>query len=312
MQLRVQLLAPVLLCVQILGLQILGGQIPVLRLEHQAVLHHMKKIYFLLPLMLHAIWIANMTIPVALLIGIAILQLVRRANASSALAIILGILTKYVTIALLPLAFIMRRWSVLLWSAVFSAMIGTASLGVMKWEPFKTYQREIAPTLTRHHDITTNQSITAFLLRATHREVLPRGIQFAVLGVEGIALLALLWLLLKQPPAYWEQPANVFAAAMALLTFLLVISPVFWEHYPVYLCPLWGWLLWEARQSRGMAIGAILAVALTYIPFTAWLNLGEPYNTHILPSALCMFGLAAWRLLKISHLPIATSKSLSM
>ena len=264
------------------------------------------------PLMLHAIWIANMTIPVALLIGIAILQLVRRSNASSALAIILGILTKYVTIALLPLAFIMRRWSVLLWSAVFSAMIGAVSLGVMKWEPFKTYQREIAPTLTRNHDITTNQSITAFLLRATHREVLPRGIQFAVLGVEGIALLALLWLLLKQPASAWEQPANVFTAAMALLTFLLVISPVFWEHYPVYLCPLWGWLLWEARQSRGMAIGAILAVALTYIPFTAWLNLGEPYNTHILPSALCMFGLAAWRLLKISHLPIATSKSLSM
>ena len=248
------------------------------------------------PLMLHAIWVANMTIPVALLIGIAMLQLVRRADASSALAIVLGIVTKYVTIALLPLAFVMRRWNLLLWSALFTAMLGAASLVVMKAEPFTTYQHQIAPTLTRAHDITTNQSITAFILRATQREVLPKGIQWTVIGVQGITLMALLWLLLKQPAASWEQPAQVFAAAMALLTFLLIFSPVFWEHYPVYLCPLWGWLLWEARRSWGMAIGAIVAVGLTYIPFTAWLDLREPYNTHILPSAMLMFGLAMWKL----------------
>ena len=248
------------------------------------------------PLMLHAIWVANMTIPVALLIGIAMLQLVRRANASSALAIVLGMVTKYVTIALLPLAFVMRQWNLLLWSALFTAMLGAVSFAVMKAEPFNTYQHQIAPTLTRAHDITTNQSITAFILRATHREVLPTGIQWAVIGVQGITLMALLWLLLKQPAVRWEQPANVFAAAMALLTFLLIFSPVFWEHYPVYLCPLWGWLLWEARQSRGMAIGTLVAVALTYIPFTAWLDLREPYNTHILPSAMLMFGMAVWKL----------------
>lgn len=248
------------------------------------------------PLMLHAICVANMTVPVALLTGIAILQLVRRKDPSAALAIVLGIVTKYVTIALLPLAFVMRRWNLLIESLLFASLLGIGTLAVMKAEPFEIYQHEIAPTLTRAHDITTNQSITAFLLRATHREVLPKSIQLAVLGVEGITLICLLWLLLRQSPERWKQPANVFAAAMALLTFLLIFSPIFWEHYPVYLCPLWGWLLWEARHSRGMAIGALLAVGLTYIPFTAWLDLREPYNTHILPSAIIMFGLAVFKL----------------
>src|SRR5450759_5276931 len=106
-----------------------------------------------------------MTVGVALLLGISIIELVRRKAATSALAIVLGAVTKYATLALLPLALVMRQWKLLAWSAVFSALLLVASFEVMKAEPFKTYQREIFPTLSRTHDIETNQSIPAFLGR---------------------------------------------------------------------------------------------------------------------------------------------------
>jgi hypothetical protein len=105
-----------------------------------------------------------------------------------------------------------------------------------------------------------------------------------------------LWLMLRRPIAYWRNSANVFAAAMAMLTLLLMFSPIFWEHYPVYLCPLWGWLIWEGRRCPGRAVVGWLAIALTYVPFTAWMDLTEPYNTHILPSAVLMCGLGVWKL----------------
>ena len=248
------------------------------------------------PLMLHAIRVANMTVGVALLIGISIIEMVRRKPAISALAIVLGMVTKYITLALLPLVFVTRRWKLLAWSAVFGSLLGAASFSVMTAEPFKTYQREIAPTLTRTHDFATNQSIPAFLGRVLHQKDLSRRIRWTVLAIEAITLAALLWLLLRKPPAYWEEPAHVFAAAMALLTFMLIFSPVFWEHYPVYLCPLWGWLVYEGRRSWGFTIGAVIAIGLTYVPWTALMDLREPLNTHILPSALLMMGLAVWRL----------------
>ena len=46
-----------------------------------------------------------------------------------------------------------------------------------------------------------------------------------------------------------------------------------------------------------MAIGTVVSIALTYVPFTALIDdLREPYNTHILPSAIVMLALAMWKL----------------
>ena len=275
------------------------------------------------PLMLHAIRVANMTVLVALLTGWAIMGLlpgrlpnnisggsarVKGAGVDaslstlpemlSAVSIVLGTATKYVTLALLPLAVVMRRWKLLSLTALVGLLFLAASFVMMKAEPFRVYFRQIAPTLTRTHHIESNQSIPAFLGRLAHRDTLSTGPRLAVLAVEGSLLATLLWLLVSKPRAVWDAPEHVFAAAMALLTFLLVFSPIFWEHYPVYLCPLWGWLIWESCRSRAMAVGTFISIALTYVPVTAWFDLREPFNTHILPSALIMLGLAMWRLSK--------------
>jgi hypothetical protein len=248
------------------------------------------------PLMLHAIYIANMTVPVALLIGIAIVQLVRRRDASSAGAIVLGTVTKYATLPLLPLAVAMRRWKLIVAAGFISIALVAVTFAVMGKGPFEVYFREIAPTLSRTHDISTNQSLSGFLERVLHHPSLSLSVRLSILTAEAVVLCGILWLMFRRPVEFWMQPANVLAAAMALLTLLLIFSPIFWEHYPVYLCPLWGWLIWEARRCPGRALLAVVAIALTYVPWTAWFDLREPYNTHILPSAILMGGLGVWRL----------------
>jgi hypothetical protein len=248
------------------------------------------------PTVLHAIVIANMTLIVALCIGVTLLGLLRRQGALSGTAIVLGGITKYATLALLPLALVMRRWGAVAWSLLFAAILIGGSYALMRPEPFQTYSHQIAPTLSRIHSIETNQSLLGFLARVSKTGDVPKAARLAVLALEAVVLAALLWLLVRRPANDWDDPANVFAAATALLTFLLIFSPIFWEHYPVYLCPLWAWLIWEARRSWPFAILATLSIASMYVPLTFLYDWREPLNTHMLPGAIVMLGLSIWKL----------------
>jgi hypothetical protein len=253
------------------------------------------------PLMLHAIVIANMSVPVGLCIAVALLGLLRQRDAMPAAAIVLGGVTKYATLALLPLAVAMRRWMLVLWTMILAAALVGGSYALMKAEPFRTYWRDIAPTLSRVHEIETNQSILGFLSRVSHHGGdVAKPLRITVWIVAALALAGLLWLVLRRPATFWIEPARVLAAATALLTWLLVFSPVFWEHYPVYLCPLWAWLIWEAGRSWLRAALGAAAIASMYVPFTFLFDLKEPLNTHMLPGAIVMLALAVWRLMMSS------------
>ena len=66
----------------------------------------------------------------------------------------------------------------------------------------------------------------------------------------------------------------------------------------MYLCPLWGWLAWEARLSMSRLILVIAAVAMVWVPLPAipGVRLPEPINSHILASTVIILGLAVARL----------------
>ncbi len=248
------------------------------------------------PLMHYAVRVANITVMVALLMGVAVVGIARGADAVPAAAGVLAGVLKYSTAPLLPLLAVMRRWKLLGWSALFAVLLCAATLMISGIGPFRTYLTEIFPTFSRTHHLEANQSISAFLIRVTHRDVLRAGLKAVFMSAEALTLIGLVWLMIRVPQSAWRRPLNVFAASTALLAFLLVFSPIFWAHYPVYLCPLWGYLAWEAGQSWRRFALVFVAVALTYVPLTAWLDMPEPWNTHILPSALLMMGLGAWRL----------------
>lgn len=256
------------------------------------------------PIMLHSIRIANMTVPIGLCIGVGTLQLVRRKPMSAGLAIMLGTVTKYATLPLLPLALCMRRFRALAWAAVSCAALFAVTYAIAGPTPFRIYSNEIAPTLSRPHRLETNQSLAALVTRVAHQRGVWRREQFMPqpwkLTISAIALATfgiILYAMARKPRRAWEEdPASAYAAAAALTGALLIFAPIFWEHYAVYLCPFWGWMLWEGWRSKGKLVLAVLGIALMYVPWTYLRDWPEPYNTHMLPGAVAIVVMATWTL----------------
>lgn len=257
------------------------------------------------PLMLHAIRIANMTVPVGLCIGIGALQLVRRGPLTGGLAIMLGTVTKYATLPLVPVALCMRRFQALAWAAVSGVALFAITYAVAGPEPFRTYARDIAPTLSRPHRLETNQSLAALVTRMAHhhgnwtpQQFMPPPARWAITGL-GVATfgLILVAMALKPRRAWDADPSTVYAAATALTGAMLIFAPIFWEHYAVYLCPFWGWLLSEGRRSKAKLVLAVLGIGLMYVPWTYLRDWPEPYNTHMLPGVVMIVVLATWALM---------------
>ena len=66
----------------------------------------------------------------------------------------------------------------------------------------------------------------------------------------------------------------------------------------MYLCPFWGWLLWEGTRSRGRMIASVIAIALHWFPLPTlrWLTLREPLNSYMLMGSVLMLAIAVLRL----------------
>ena len=250
------------------------------------------------PLMLHAIRVANMSVMIGLLIGVATLGLVRQWNFVSGWTILLGAASKYTPVVLLPLAVVMRRWITVLWVIIASTALLGATVAVCGTGPFHTYFREILPTLARVHGIDTNQSVWAFTSRLLGHPILPVGVKLLILAAQAILVTLVLWLILRQPVTAWSDAGHVYAAATTLLGTFLIFSPIFWEHYPVYFCPLWGWMLWESWQSKRWIKlpPVVVGIALIYVPWTYLYDWPEPYNTHMLFGTVLLMAPGIWKL----------------
>jgi len=173
-----------------------------------------------------------------------------------------------------------------------------ATVAVCGTGPFHTYFREILPTLARVHGIDTNQSVWAFTSRLLGHPILPVGVKLLILAAQAILVTLVLWLILRQPVTAWSDAGHVYAAATTLLGTFLIFSPIFWEHYPVYFCPLWGWMLWESWQSKRWIKlpPVVVGIALIYVPWTYLYDWPEPYNTHMLFGTVLLMAPGIWKL----------------
>jgi hypothetical protein len=257
------------------------------------------------PMTARAIRIANVSPPIALLLGAALRALLSRERPlRGAWTVLLGATLKYATLILAPLLVAMRRWRTLFWLTALGAVTLLITVGIAGTEPFVEFYRKILPTLSRPAWYPGNQSLAGMLARIYGRPFTPR-VSFALNSARVISLEFVLGLILTTRPRHWLGPANVVAAAGLLVSWLLVFSPIAWEHWPIFLCPVWGWLLWEARVPGLRRILASASLALMYLPagiiqvsgFAVYpIVLPEPYNsTQLLGVALVMI-LAYWRL----------------
>jgi len=250
-----------------------------------------------------AVRVGNVSPFVGLCIGIIVLDLVRsRANTlsdvSAGAAMTLGALAKYATPVLAPIHLLMRRWAPLMWSAAFMVAILAMTWAISGTAPFKEFATSIAPTLGRSHPHRANQSVEGLLLRLTARPTLSPQLKVTMRAAQLATLALLLWLIWRIRERLGQHPPLVFAAAAGMICWLLIFGPLYWEHYPVYLCPLWGWLAWEARLSMTRLVLVIAAIALAWVPVPAipGMHLPEPVNSHILASTLIILGLSIGRL----------------
>lgn len=259
------------------------------------------------PMTARAIRVSNVSPPIALLLSLTLLSLVRKSDpVRGAGAVLLGALLKYASLVLTPLLFAMRRWRMLLWLGLFTLGVLLITFVVAGTTPFLEFYYNIMPTLSRPSWFRGNQSLPGMLARIVGRPF-PYRMTFFIAYLRTVALEAILFLILTTRPNLWLNPANVFAATGLLLGWLLIFSPIAWEHWPIFLCPIWGWLLWEAREAglrRQLAIGSL---ALMYFPAGIFqvggfakipLFLPEPFNSFQLIGVLLLLTLGFWRLIE--------------
>jgi hypothetical protein len=253
------------------------------------------------PLMMKTLRGANITPLVSLSLALGLSALIQGTrNVWGAIGIVVAGLAKGVGALLLPLAFIRRQWRMLTWTIGLSATILLASLLVMGVQPFLDFLLRIMPAMNQPDPSNANQSIYGLLFRARARTPLPPGTVTAVRAVGYAAWIAALVLVLLARQQVRESAAHLCAAATLLVALSLVFSPFAWEHYSLYLVPAWAWLFWEARQSRGARVAALLAIALIWCPLSTirdgslvrWM----PAQSHMLLGHLLCAGLATHRL----------------
>jgi hypothetical protein len=206
----------------------------------------------------------NMSSLVALCIGAAVLDLMqpRGRGAVGSIAIVFGTVTKYAAGVLLPLYALLGRWRTLGWAAGITFAWTGVTLALAGTGPFRTFFREIAPTLGRSFAQPGNQSLQGVLLRATRVDALPYSAAIAFRCVAALSLAAILVLCWRARRSYAiGEPRVLVPAGACLVAWLLLFSPIYWAHYALYLCPFWGWMIWQARRTVSrVAVGLALAV----------------------------------------------------
>ncbi len=256
------------------------------------------------PLTARAIRISNVSPPIALLLGLALLATVARGkNWNGAVAVLFGAILKYATLILTPLLVATRRWKMLAWLVGLGLFATILTYAVAGPAPFIEYYEVIMPTLGRPSRFQGNQSLPGMLARVFGRPFAPSLAAWLTLARLG-TLGGILYLFVRTRAEQWRRPEKVLAGAALLVSWLLIFSPIAWEHWPIFLCPVWGWLLWEARVSGVRRVLAILALALMYVPagifqvagfWVSRVRVPEPYNSWQLAGVLLVFILGVWR-----------------
>jgi hypothetical protein len=209
----------------------------------------------------------------------------------------MGALLKYATLILTPLLFAMKQWRAVIWIAVFGLFTLFVTFSFTGPGPFLEFQKIIAPTLTRPSAYPGNQTLPGLFVRIFGRPLpatmatLLDLLRFGSLGVIST-------LLMQVKKDRWNQPTTVVAGASLLISWLLIFSPIAWEHWPIFLVPMWGWLLTEMYNSGWKRLTAGISLLLMYFPagifgvegfFQTSFYIGEPLNSWQLMGAMLVF-----------------------
>jgi hypothetical protein len=252
------------------------------------------------PMTARSIRISNVTPFIALSIALMIRSMLRNEPIRGGTALVAGVMLKYATLVLAPLLIVTKRWQVLAWAITLIEVIVGITLLIAGTQPFYEFGHVILPTLARPSAYLGNQTLPGMLARTLGRPI-PQFYSQILDNLRVAALTAVAFALFRLKKPERQTPVNLMAACALLISWLLVFSPIAWEHWAIFLCPVWGWMLWEAMQPGWRRITAIASLALMYFPagilqvpgFAAYaVQLPEPVNSWQLIGFMLLFGLS--------------------
>ena len=240
----------------------------------------------------------NISPLIGALIGFSVISMLANRPVATALSTSIGAICKYATAVLLPVMVAMREWRALFWTIVISVLICAVTLMIMGTAPFKEFATVVFPNMLMPNPGTTNQSAEAVLMRFCKSSELPTVAKVGYRAAQIITLALILLVIFRAPKEDWKSAPHVCAACAALIAWMLIFSPLLWEHYVAYLMPLWGWLIWEAKQPRRFLL-SLITLSLLYVIVPLHVGRFVPHHlitSHSLFGALGMAALGVWTL----------------
>ena len=236
------------------------------------------------PLMVRSIRTGQISPFVALCMGAAVMHLASRQDIKLASATFLGAFGKYVTLVLMPVMLIAKRWRALVSFAGLGAFALGVTLAVMGSGPFEVFIRDLLPTFSRPNPWQGNQSLAGFLMRVQGIEVFGPFESTVIRLLALASLTGLIWVIFRSRSNRSDAVRWLFPASCALICWFVIFSPIAWEHYQLYLCPFWGWLIHEAEQSVRWRIPILAAIAssASSVAVSPFIALPEPLMSHML------------------------------
>jgi hypothetical protein len=201
-------------------------------------------------------------------------------------------------------AIVAGRWRALAWFVASNALLLILAIAVIGVAPFHEFAASIVPTLSRPTADIGNQSLAAFLLAVSHRDVLSSS-TLRILETSRWAALSVSFIVLwRRRRAVRAEPQRMIAGAALILAIIFIFSPLTWTHYTSLFFPLSGWIAWEARQRRSAAIAAAAVAVLTWFPIHVALHtihvtihIPEPFASLTLWALLLIAGLSFLRVI---------------
>jgi hypothetical protein len=250
----------------------------------------------------HVMRAGNLTPFVGLCIGAATIGLTGERPIRSSLGLVLGFLSKFVTLVFLPLYALVRNWRVLALFVVFLILFNVVTITFSGTEPYYTFATEIFPTLFRPNDEKVNLSAQGLLLRLYGRGHVPQA-AYNVVRAAALILGALgAGGLLRSLGSLSKDSAKLFAAATAMIAGSLIFGSQTWGQYMVFMFPAWGYLVWEFEQSWWLRWIPVVSLPLLWAPPVAVRSV-QAFEDIKLPPLLEAYEL--WALLLVALLAIA-------
>jgi hypothetical protein len=249
------------------------------------------------PLMYRGCRALNVSPLVAYCIGAVVLDVLRGKSLRGGVLLVIGSLLKYIPFVLIVVARKNRRMlATVLAIALVSAVICVAA---GHGRPMDEFIHRIAPTLTRSSTNPANQTLQGMLLRlyGVPRLSQTQMVIFQVLRFGVLLVLLNLIVFHRNCPS----GTTTVTASAALIAWMLIFGPVAWEHYYVYFCPFWGWLVWEIMQGTWRRYAALAVFAAHWFP---WPMIRGPVASREPIASVMFFGAVLILVLAVSRLRV--------